>query len=273
MYDPRVGRWMSRDPFEGKYPTMSTYGFVANSPVMFIDPNGKDIWLAFKWTGGQSQEGNYQLEGHVVLFVTTYKEVTVNIKGESQIFYVESGVKLIENNNYIAHDLGYQSDINLQDHKPLVRWKKANYLDYDGGVMIKRSPLGRSSADLGLELDPSFRKDARLFTFDEVKEELDVYNKAQEMYNENYGVHIFKTLEYNCTDFVVELIQEIGIAGGPDLGKQTVPNQKTNKEVNVSTPNALYNDLKASGYQSIEFKPGSSEETSKKYLFEKSKEK
>ena len=45
VYDARVGRWLSRDPLEGKYTSFSPYIFVANSPLITIDPNGKDIWI------------------------------------------------------------------------------------------------------------------------------------------------------------------------------------------------------------------------------------
>ena len=41
MLDPRVSRWFSRDPLEAKYPDLSTY--VADNPIIFIDPNGKEI--------------------------------------------------------------------------------------------------------------------------------------------------------------------------------------------------------------------------------------
>lgn len=43
MYDSRIGRWLSVDPLSGKYPSLSPYNFVANSPLRFIDPNGKEI--------------------------------------------------------------------------------------------------------------------------------------------------------------------------------------------------------------------------------------
>jgi RHS repeat-associated protein len=41
--DVRLGRWLSVDPLAGKYPGLSPYAYVANNPIMFIDPNGEDI--------------------------------------------------------------------------------------------------------------------------------------------------------------------------------------------------------------------------------------
>ncbi len=46
IYDPRLGRWMTLDPEARLYPDLSDYSFVANSPLMFIDPTGKIIKLA-----------------------------------------------------------------------------------------------------------------------------------------------------------------------------------------------------------------------------------
>jgi RHS repeat-associated protein len=47
IYDPRVGRWMSTDPLESKYPSMSAYNYVANTPIMAIDPDGREVELFF----------------------------------------------------------------------------------------------------------------------------------------------------------------------------------------------------------------------------------
>ena len=51
MYDSRLGRWLSCDPAGDKYPFLSLYNFVGNSPLICIDPNGKDIWIVGKVNG------------------------------------------------------------------------------------------------------------------------------------------------------------------------------------------------------------------------------
>ena len=43
MYDPRISRWLSVDPLQYKYPGLTPYNFVANSPLNAIDPDGKLI--------------------------------------------------------------------------------------------------------------------------------------------------------------------------------------------------------------------------------------
>ncbi len=42
MYDGRSGRWLAIDPLTSKYPNESPYCFVGNSPIIMIDPDGKE---------------------------------------------------------------------------------------------------------------------------------------------------------------------------------------------------------------------------------------
>lgn len=43
IYDPRLCRWLSIDPLAIKYPGLSPFNFVDNSPIQAVDPDGRDI--------------------------------------------------------------------------------------------------------------------------------------------------------------------------------------------------------------------------------------
>jgi len=43
IYDGRLGRWLSVDPLQSKYPNLSPYNYVANSPINAVDPDGRLI--------------------------------------------------------------------------------------------------------------------------------------------------------------------------------------------------------------------------------------
>ena len=43
MYDPTIGRFLQTDPKAEKYFNVSPYTYCLNSPIMFIDPDGKNI--------------------------------------------------------------------------------------------------------------------------------------------------------------------------------------------------------------------------------------
>ncbi|APF20832.1 RHS repeat-associated core domain-containing protein [Caldithrix abyssi DSM 13497] len=42
-YDPAIGRWLSVDPLEEKYPGISPYVFTLNNPIKYYDPDGKQV--------------------------------------------------------------------------------------------------------------------------------------------------------------------------------------------------------------------------------------
>jgi hypothetical protein len=48
-----VGRWWVVDPMAESYNSMSQYGYVGNNPLMFIDPNGMELYLASNMSEGQ----------------------------------------------------------------------------------------------------------------------------------------------------------------------------------------------------------------------------
>jgi RHS repeat-associated protein len=45
-YDATIGRWMNLDPLAEKYYNLSGYNFTANNPILYIDPNGKEIIIS-----------------------------------------------------------------------------------------------------------------------------------------------------------------------------------------------------------------------------------
>ncbi|TNF48862.1 MAG: hypothetical protein EP305_04265 [Bacteroidetes bacterium] len=53
MHDPRVGRFFAVDPLAKKYPDLSLYNFVNNTPIVAVDPDGREIWIVY-----QSKDAN-----------------------------------------------------------------------------------------------------------------------------------------------------------------------------------------------------------------------
>ncbi len=48
MLDVRIGRWFRSDPSEYTYPMYSTYSYVNNNPLVYIDPDGKKFINPYK---------------------------------------------------------------------------------------------------------------------------------------------------------------------------------------------------------------------------------
>lgn len=55
MYDSRLGRWLSLDPLQKKYPSLSAYHFSNNNPIYFKDFEGK------YFTGSTKDLSNLQI--------------------------------------------------------------------------------------------------------------------------------------------------------------------------------------------------------------------
>ena len=71
FYDCGLSIWLSVDPMSDKYPSLSSYNYCANNPVILVDPDGREIWIQdingslYKYNNGQlfDQNGNeYQAE-------------------------------------------------------------------------------------------------------------------------------------------------------------------------------------------------------------------
>jgi RHS repeat-associated protein len=94
IYDPRLGRWLSRDPHESKYPAVSGYNFSLNSPLLFKDPDGKDAIITVTTVGN-------------ITTVTFSSTVYLTGKGVDQKFIDECQEMINSINN---KGLGYQKD-------------------------------------------------------------------------------------------------------------------------------------------------------------------
>jgi len=63
IYDSRLGRWLSVDPLQEKYPNLSTYNYTANNPILFKDPDGQKIFIYFE-TGKVDKDGTPIIESY-----------------------------------------------------------------------------------------------------------------------------------------------------------------------------------------------------------------
>lgn len=86
MYDARVGRFISTDPSQAKYPSWSPYSAFLDNPLVYTDPDGKDVVLVIHTT----KEGDV---GHAAIAVENYKAVEKTV--------VENG-KTVTKTEYVA---------------------------------------------------------------------------------------------------------------------------------------------------------------------------
>ncbi len=61
MYDPQIMRWMAVDPHADYYTGSSPYAAFANNPIIFLDPDGRDVIISWK-EGDETKTLTYSYE-------------------------------------------------------------------------------------------------------------------------------------------------------------------------------------------------------------------
>ena len=85
-FEPEVrSRFLSIDPHASRYPSISPYSYVANNPLKWIDPDGKDIVNPLKYI-----LSNKQVVNSLKMF-NTYVSILSGQKSESFTFQITGG--------------------------------------------------------------------------------------------------------------------------------------------------------------------------------------
>ena len=120
MYDPRVGRWLSRDAHSDRKPDLSPYQAFKNNPLVYIDPDGNDEWqvvkvvdqngnqlarIAWKTSSTALMSGSYSTmhgmfgEEYHQSFGYDFKHVyTIRVNSDYEVIETTSQVMLMEYN-------------------------------------------------------------------------------------------------------------------------------------------------------------------------------
>ncbi|HRG29547.1 MAG TPA: RHS repeat-associated core domain-containing protein, partial [Chitinophagales bacterium] len=130
IYNPRLGKFLSIDPFQKKYPSLTPFALAFNSPLMFIDNDGRDGKVAVI---GDPINGG----GKIVISSTFYitgKGVTPSkvkrLNKEAQKLFLP-GTFVDDNNKVwaIEFDINYEfipePDCQLANYENIIETSKA----------------------------------------------------------------------------------------------------------------------------------------------------
>ncbi|MNU74914.1 hypothetical protein D3C71_644270 [compost metagenome] len=152
-YDSDIARFLSLDPLAAKYPMLSPYNYVAGNPIIFIDPDGREIWIINEY---YDDKGMMQKE---------------RVRYCDGILYTESGERYSGDNQYfhkVAHDLKELSEsgqdlndriVELQESKNIHEIGMPSSGEYNGATSNDRDKRNNGEpTGSTVRYDPDKRK-------------------------------------------------------------------------------------------------------------------
>ena len=238
-------KWISVDPMSGKYPSMSPYMFVRGNPIYFYDKDGRDSWVAIKASHDNQP-------GHTVMLADNYVPVMINnttmYRKEGFVFYENSAYSLNTNITNIRSD--FMTLDNVTEKIPT----------YDAAIQVYET--GKGQMINGIEY----------FTQNQVQNELNVFQKAQEIRKNKENIlpsgekvsanTYWDMKQYSCTDYVSDLLPELGYSN--DIGNTTI---QFNKDTYTKkTPNKLFIDIMSMNKKPLFMKSNVTVKNAKDYM-------
>jgi len=255
IYDSRLGRWMSLDPLQMKYPSMSPYNFCLNNPIVYIDPSGKSAIISINANNEVTIKINLKLYGEAAAKLTT--EDIANLANNISIMMDEAVVEYLAGNGSKINVGGIDvSKVNFIVNAEFVQGGKAqldkdhlentdlsnNYILVEEGagsssMKNKRNEIKNEDGTSSYEF---FGGDKGVFKLDEL------YDKGKTSIGglkskqtleiiENNGFDAPKQPEISTTP-LHEVLHSLGLLGTADGGnKEGHSNPPTSQEVKDKT--------------------------------------
>ncbi|NME71271.1 RHS repeat domain-containing protein [Flammeovirga aprica] len=103
VYNPVIGKFLSVDPLMKSYPRFTPYQFAGNSPIFFLDIDGREIYPSSKLNSvyKQSYVNSIKLLSQSEIFSKVYKQVN-----DSDIMFEVSSFSLSDPADYKAYTSG-----------------------------------------------------------------------------------------------------------------------------------------------------------------------
>jgi RHS repeat-associated protein len=143
IYDPRIGRWLSLDPLQKKYPFFSPYNFCGNNPIMFVDPNGKEITPSKAFLASAFGE----IYSDMMKNNMTYRKIVKKFGGKQQNYNLKLGIdeaKIPTGADAYTHSTGTLMGTNLVTVKTEENFSvdkimhSKEFISADGKTMITK---------------------------------------------------------------------------------------------------------------------------------------
>ena len=142
IYDGRLGRWLSVDPLQQKFAGLSPYNYCYNSPLKYVDPDGKlGIIVDLMY--------DEKTKGYTVLKITIKADVAYNAKASAGFMNNAHYNDYIQINKYTPRKdnptPALETDVKLMDERTTTFFRMDGYANnkvndgvyegYQGGIM------------------------------------------------------------------------------------------------------------------------------------------
>ena len=149
-YMPDIGRTSSQDPHAENYYHLSSYSFLNNNPLLFVDPDGKDFIISYYDKDGKNQEyrftgqsagvgGNYHDNKFVNDFITAYNYNVGNGGGQAMeaIATNSDATVYVEYGEFSSQDNGTPGDKSAN----VITWNNSAGLETTNGHVLSPATL------------------------------------------------------------------------------------------------------------------------------------
>ncbi|CAG5087467.1 RHS repeat protein [Parvicella tangerina] len=248
MQDPRLGRWLSIDPYYRKYPSTSNYAFAMNSPTYIIDEGGNDIYVFVEKTGitKRTEDGeNVWSSGHTVIAVDEYEEVEEGVwKKTGRILVGElypAGQPMPERGQNAVRGL-YKMAV-YDSPEEFKKKYEENYKEDYGNITLEYMEINTSDDAKTEYTEKEISADLAMASY---------INRINTQVESEEKVYIPGS--YNCSTTAMEGLLEVGVIK-KSIGKQPLApryySETLDMTINIPgystqyvvTPNELWNDL------------------------------
>jgi len=136
-YDPAIGRWMNIDPLGEKYFPISPFAFCLNNPILFIDPDGKQVNLA------HIRDNNREAYDHLISELQQITGYTLNVDDDGNLSVVTEKNKKGKDKAKIRKDENGKEIGSKSARKMLM-----NAIKHKDMVTVEDNPNGKSRVTL-----------------------------------------------------------------------------------------------------------------------------
>jgi RHS repeat-associated protein len=227
FYDPRIGKFLSIDAYQAKYPYISPYSFAVNNPIMGKDVGGDSVILLIWATNFKTNS-----YGHAAIAVQNYKNVdyTFEVHGQKYTFTTR-----VPDGTYTFYDLWPAETVGA-DKESTQTPVKASYHKWKAtstGKTLTKDELMKFTVNGSEKTGPD-----GVIIFATSKEMDGLIKSKIGQYKENHPQYVGAS--NNCSDFVLSSLKVLGknkLSG--TFGKESFMTST------FTTPNELFKDSKS----------------------------